>query len=109
MLLGETKNLDLLIDSTITAFISSDDAYSSFLPTININELSAPISKGSIVGSISYDINGTTYTSNLIAGSDVEKSYVFIIIDIFIVIVFMVIFKLIISKKKNKKLKNRRK
>lgn len=106
VLLGETKSLDLLMDSTITAFISSDDAYTSFLPTINVDELSAPISKGSVVGSVSYNINGTVYTSNLIAGSDVEKSYAFIFIDIFIVIAFMIIFKFIFSKKK---LKNKRK
>lgn len=96
------------MDSTISAFISVDDAYSSFLPTIDVNDLSAPISKGSVVGTISYNINGSTYTANLIAGSDVEKSYVFIIVDIFIVIAIMIIFKWVFSKKKVKKLRNRR-
>lgn len=109
VLLGSTKNLDLVMDSTISAFISSDDTYTSFLPTINVDSLSAPISKGSVVGTISYNIDGTIYTSNLLAGSDVEKSYLFIVVDIFIVIFLMIIFKLIITKKKFKKSKNRRK
>lgn len=103
-----TKNLDLIIDDTITAFISSKDEYTSFIPNIVVNDLSAPIAKDSVVGFISYDIDGTTYSANLIAGSDVQKSYMFILVDIGIVIAIMIIFKLAISKKR-KKSKNRRK
>lgn len=103
-----TKNLDLVLDANISAFISTDDEYTSFIPEIVINELSAPITKDTIVGSISYNINGTTYTADLLAGSDVEKSYMFILWDIVFVIFLMILFKIFINHKKRKK-KNRRK
>lgn len=103
-----TKNLDLVLDANISAFISTDDEYTSFIPEIVINELSAPITKDTIVGSISYNINGTTYTADLLAGSDVEKSYMFILWDIIFVIFLMILFKIFINHKKRKK-KNRRK
>ena len=103
-----TKNLNLVLESTISAFISTDDEYTSFVPEITLNELSAPIVKDTVVGSISYNVNSTTYTSNLLAGSDVEKSYMFILWDIVFVIFLMILFKLIIKTKKRKK-KNRRK
>lgn len=103
-----TKNLDLVLDANISAFISTDDEYTSFIPEIVINELSAPITKDTIVGSVSYNINGTTYTANLLAGSDVEKSYMFILWDIVFVIFLMILFKIFINHKKRKK-KNRRK
>lgn len=103
-----TKNLDLVLDSTIIAFISSDDEYTSFVPEITLNELSAPIAKDDVIGSISYNVDGTIYTANLLAGSDVQKSYMFILVDIVFVIFLMIIFKLIINSRKRKK-KNRRK
>ena len=99
-----TKNLDLLIDSNITALVSVDDEYSSFIPYIETNELSAPIEAGSIVGKISYSINGLNYSANLIAASNVEKSYTFVIIlGITSFILFILVLKLILSKKKRKK------
>ena len=106
---NSTKNLNVVIDSTISALISSDDIYTSFIPTISINELSAPISKGDVIGSISYDINEVTYTANLIAESNVDKSYVFIVVDIGIVIAILILIKIVISPKKHKKYKKSKK
>ena len=97
-----TENLELTMDSTITAFIHSDDTYTSFIPNIVVNELSAPISKDTVVGTISYEINGTTYTSNLLASINVEKSYMFVFVDIGIVIALMIILKFIFGKRKKK-------
>lgn len=99
-----TKNLDLLIDSNITALVSTDDEYSSFSPEITLEELSAPIEEGSVVGTASYSINGLTYSANLIAGSKVEKSYTFIIIMGIVGFVLLLLFlRLIFFKKKRKK------
>lgn len=106
---NSTKNLNVLIDTTISAFINTDDLYTSFIPTVSINKLSAPINKGDVVGSISYKINDTTYTANLIAENDVEKSYMFIIIDIGIVIAILFLIKLVMTPKKRKKSKNKKK
>lgn len=101
-----TKNLNVIIDSTISALISSDDIYTSFIPTISIDELSAPITAGQVVGKISYDINGKIYTANLLAETSVEKSYMFIVVDIGIVLAVLVLIKFAFIPKKRKKLKN---
>lgn len=100
---SSTKKLDLIADSKISALITNADTYTSFIPTITINELSAPINKGEIVGSITYEIDGKTYTANLLAGSDVKKSYMFILVDIFIAIAILIIIRIIFFKKKRKK------
>ena len=106
---SSTKNLNIIIDNTISALISSDDIYTSFIPTISINELSAPIVQGQVVGSISYDINGNNYTANLIAESSVEKSYMFIAVDIGIVIAILILIKFAFKPKKHKKSKKSKK
>ena len=104
-----TKKLNIIMDNTISALISSDDIYTSFIPTISINELSAPLSQGQVVGSISYDINGKIYTANLIAETSVEKSYVFIVVDIGIVLAVVVLIKFAFTPKKRKKSKKSKK
>ena len=72
---NETKNLDLLISDDITALISQNDLNTEFYPEIEVvDNLFAPISQGSIVGKIKYNIDGIEYSSNLIASHSVEKS-----------------------------------
>ena len=105
----DTKKLNVIIDSTISALINSDDAYTSFVPTITLNELSAPISQGQVIGNISYTINGKIYTSDLIAETSVEKSYMFIVVDIGIVLAILVIIKFAFTPKKRKKVKKSKK
>ena len=95
-----TKNLDLIADNKISALITNSDLHTSFIPNISINELSAPINKGDIVGSITYEIDGKTYSANLLAGNDVKKSYMFIVFYILIPIAVLVFIRLIILKKK---------
>lgn len=99
---NSTKNLNVVIDNTVSALISSDDMYTSFIPEVSIDNLSAPINKGDIVGSISYNINGTIYSSNLIAETNVDKSYLFILVDIGIIIAILIMIKFVISPKKHK-------
>ncbi len=97
-----TKTLDLLAENKISALITNSDINNSFIPTISINELSAPINKGTVVGNISYDINGKKYSTNLIAGSTVKKSYWYVYVGVFIVLAIFAI-RLINIKKKRKK------
>jgi hypothetical protein len=54
----ETKNLDLVIQDTITVFNNVNTDANEILPEIKLNEnLFAPISQGEIVGSIKYTVD----------------------------------------------------
>ena len=71
----ETKNLDLLISDDITALIKQDDLNTEFTEEIKIDEnISAPIPQGKVLGKLIYNIDGTEYSSDLIASHNVEKS-----------------------------------
>lgn len=98
-----TKNLDLIADNKISALISNSDLHTSFIPNISINELNAPIKKGDVVGSISYEINGKIYWTNLLAANDVKKSYMFIVFYLLIAIAVLIIIRIIVIKRKRKK------
>ncbi len=88
----ETKNLDLLISDDITALISQNDLNAEFSPEIEvIDNLFAPISQGSIVGKIKYNIDGIEYSSNLIASHSVEKSS-FVTLLVQSLLIFLILF-----------------
>ena len=71
----DTKNLDLLVASDVTVLTSIDNRDSDIEPEIVLNDnVVAPISKGDIIGKISYDVEGLRYTADLIAASDVIES-----------------------------------
>ena len=45
----------------------------AFSPSISIKpNLKAPIESGEVIGTITYDIYNSTYTSNLLAGNSIE-------------------------------------
>lgn len=89
----DTKNLDLLISENVSALIKNSDNNENIEPKINLNsEITAPIIEGSVVGTVSYTVNGVEYTSDLIASHDVEKFRIpFYLLLIFIVIVVLLI------------------
>ncbi len=88
----ETKNLDLLISDDITALISQNDLNTEFYPEIEVvDNLFAPISQGSIVGKIKYNIDGIEYSSNLIASHSVEKSS-FVTLLVQSLLIFLILF-----------------
>lgn len=69
----DTENLNVVMGSNVTHTIPNDKSITDYIPTININSLKAPINSGDVVGSIEYDIEGVTYTYDLLAGNSVEK------------------------------------
>lgn len=94
----DTKNLELLIEDQITVVNSLSTNMNNLLPTINLNQnLLAPIEQGSVVGSITYTVDGTEYTSNLLAGANVEvaknNSFIIIILGLFLLIAAVLILK----------------
>lgn len=72
--IADANHLDLVVENTLKATFSSSDLVEAFSPSIVVkSNLKAPIKEGDVVGTITYDIYNSTYTSNLIAGNSVEK------------------------------------
>lgn len=110
----DTKNLDLLIANDIDIFVSIDNQDNSNIePEIILKEgLQAPIAKGDIVGTISYEVEGLRYTTDLIAGSDVEEfkqSYILLYVLVAIVILIIIILFIRYYNKKKKFINRRNK
>ena len=77
----ETKNLNLLLQNDINALVKKETSQ-NIIPEITLNDnISAPISKNSILGQITYIIDGEQYTTNLIAEHNVEKEETILIKD----------------------------
>lgn len=102
----ETKYLDLLIKDDITVINNKSTDMNSISPQIELNEnLIAPISKGDVVGSIKYVVDDIEYSSDLLAGSNVEKSdisTILIVIGLIILVFALIIFPGIKRKRKKK-------
>lgn len=70
----DENELELVTEKGITTTINRDDLYSDFNSIIEINEnITAPISKGDVLGKITYHIYDKDYSVNLVANSDIEK------------------------------------
>lgn len=68
---ADTKDLNILCDKDISVFMNVEN---EVFPEIILKEsLLAPIQVGDIVGNIKYNVSGTSYEANLIAGNNVEK------------------------------------
>lgn len=92
----ETELLDIITKGTINILIKNSIDLSQIEKTIEINEnLTAPIAEGAVVGSITYTIDGKTYSTELIAETSVEESNIELYISravliglIFIIFIF---------------------
>lgn len=109
-----TKSLDIAVKDEIKVLLKSDFDKDSIEPIIELNsELKAPISENSVVGKISYTINGKTYSSDLVADSSViPSSFEVIIFRILLIfLILYIIYRLLRStpskgyKSKNKNVK----
>lgn len=102
----DTKKLNLILENDIYITIKNDFDVSSIKSETIINDkLKAPIAKGSIVGSVTYTLNGLNYSSNLLAESDVKSSHTFLKFVILFIVMFIV---LIVIKLRKSKLKKKR-
>ena len=94
----DEQNLDLLIADDVSVLASIDNKNTNIEPEIKLNDnLSAPITKGDVVGTISYKVEGLCYTTDLLAGNNVEPAktnkiflYACLIIAIFILIILSI-------------------
>lgn len=108
------NNLDVIIKDKITLVLKKDTNISTITPTIEINsDLTAPISKNSVIGTITYNVDGNTYTSDLLAGSDIAESNTFstflTILSIILVLYFLYRLLKWDTKKKKKRKKSSKK
>ena len=101
----ETKNLDLVIDETITVVNNKSIDMNNVIPEIKLNEtLEAPIEAGTILGTIKYKVDDIEYSANLLAKTHVEKmDYSIYLITFGIVLLFFSSLMLKSSKKSKKK------
>lgn len=103
----DSRDLDLLAVEDISALMNYEESPLNLNPKIILYEpLSAPLEEGTVLGKAIYEINGVTYTTDLIASHNVEESrliiysiYFAIGICIVSLLVFYVIF--LINKNKN--------
>ena len=102
----ETQNLSLLLKDDISGLIPTNINSTNLKPTIELNNLiAAPIEKDAILGKITYNIDGTEYSSDLIASHNVEEfNPVTLLSQIGLALFILFIFgKLLFKKKKSKK------
>lgn len=105
----DSENLNLLVEHDIEALTQVDTDISNISPEIEIKEnLKGPVFKDDVVGNVSYTVDGTKYTSNLIAESDVPESQVVSIIVKISIILFVLVLLACITKKTKKKKSRRR-
>lgn len=104
----ETKKLDLKIENSLTCFSDLNLDFENLEKNISLNEnIVAPISQNQILGTVTYNIEGIEYKSNLLASTDVIKkpNYAIYIIISGVILLLLGIF--ILVKKSNSKKKKR--
>ena len=105
----ETENLPILLKDDITALVPTSINISNLNYNVNINtNISAPIAEGDVIGKITYNIDGISYSSDLIAEHSVEKfNYYLLAVQIAVaIVVLLIVVKLIFFRKKKKKNNN---
>ena len=86
----DTRHLNVLVEKDINSLIDKVDLNASFEPKVELKEnLQAPILQGDILGTVTYEIEGVTYTANLIAGHDVFESHLLLYISLSGFIIFI--------------------
>lgn len=102
----ETKTLDVIIQDKIDILTDKTTVTTALIPTIDLpSDLQAPIAKNSVIGKITYTVDGVSYSSNLLAGNDVVKyevDWVKIIFRILFIILLMAFITLFFSSPRNK-------
>ncbi|MEI3395720.1 MAG: D-alanyl-D-alanine carboxypeptidase family protein [Clostridia bacterium] len=107
----ETRNLDLLISDNITALVKQSDLETEFTPKIELDDnIQAPIAQGKTIGKIIYEIDGITYTSDLKASHNVEKSsFMTLLIQIIMIILILyLLYKLLFDNNNSRKKYNKK-
>ena len=85
-----TRNLNALVENEISVVVRNNTDVSNINPTVEINpELKAPISANTVIGKVTYNIDGHEYSSNLLAANDVVESNFLSVLLTFVAIVLI--------------------
>lgn len=99
-----TKSLDLAFDSSLNTLVNNADLNTNYIPEIILNDnISAPITNGSILGKAIYNIDGNSYTLNLVATHDVDTTNILHFASAIIIAIIMLIgtYLIFFTNKKN--------
>lgn len=105
---NDSKNLNLVYSEDITALVPINYDVSSTTPNVKLTEnMYAPISEGTNLGSVTFSIDGFDYSCDLLAAHTVYKSDMSkTVIELCLVLVFLFLFAKVL-KFKNKRAKKR--
>lgn len=99
----DTKFLDLQAKNSLPALLPNELLDSELEGNIQLNDIKAPIELGQTLGTVSYNIDGIEYKTDLIASHSVEKSKFWnYVIDVGIGILLLYLIYQSICKKKKK-------
>ena len=99
----DTKKLDAVVENDVSVLIKMENRNDTLLPETHINEnLKAPIKKGDKIGTVTYTVEGVSYTEDLLANNDVKKSKLFIKILLLLIILVIIHLYIKSSSKKRK-------
>lgn len=98
----DTKNLPVLIKDSITTTLPVTTNLTDLNYFIELTEnLCAPIAEGAVIGKIYYNIDGISYSSDLIAKHSVKKSDLILVIgQIILVIIILIALTILLSPKR---------
>ena len=69
----DSNQLNIVVEDTLKATFSSTDFIEAFSPAIEFTtDLKAPINSGDVIGTITYNVYNSTYSSNLLAGNSIS-------------------------------------
>lgn len=101
----DTRNLDVLVQDDISILIPQNTKEELTPEVVFEDKLKAPISANSVIGTITYHVDGETYTSNLLAKNSVIASSVLpILIRIILILVTVYLIYLLLRNPKSKNL-----
>lgn len=100
-----TKSLDLAFVDSIHALVNNSDLETNYIPDIQLNSnISAPITKGDVLGKAIYTIDGISYEADIVATHNVENSQLlqFVLQIGGIIIALLITFEIFFSNRKKK-------
>ena len=100
----DSSSLDLLYSDDIYAFVPNGFDTSSVTPNIKLSSTFAPIAQDTVLGTISYDIDGSNYSCNLLASHEVYKNqFAKTAMELALLLIFLILLSMVLKRKKRRK------